>query len=150
MQVLRLLEKIFHQLSSLEGFEIRERLTTPTNPLLDATNFGIAEVVTKFISSYPDTNWKFEQLRYIFHSSIKHRQVKIFKLIHNIGTHIKDEITSYEDENGQNILHLAGKLPPELLNNVSGADLQMQRQLLLFKVLLNINGVKLNFTTIIY
>lgn len=64
-----------------------------------------------------------------------HRQEKIFNLIYDIGAH-KDLITSYRDNNNHNILHLAGKLAPsEQLHVVSGAALQMQRELLWFKVI---------------
>ncbi|CAA2997756.1 Hypothetical predicted protein [Olea europaea subsp. europaea] len=47
----------------------------------------------------------------------------------------KDFITYYIDDEGNNILHLAGKLaPPSRLNTVSaGPALQMQRELLWFK-----------------
>ncbi|CAA2967517.1 Hypothetical predicted protein [Olea europaea subsp. europaea] len=48
----------------------------------------------------------------------------------------KDFITYYIDDEGNNILHLAGKLaPPSRLNTISaGPALQMQRELLWFKV----------------
>ncbi|KAL5158279.1 hypothetical protein HKD37_15G042793 [Glycine soja] len=58
---------------------------------------------------------------------------KIFNLIYDIEAH-KDLITSYRDNNNHNILHLAGKLAPsDQLHVVSGAALQMQRELLWFK-----------------
>lgn len=42
---------------------------------------------------------------------------------------------TYEDENDNNMLHLVGKLAhPSELNIISGAALQMQRELLWFKV----------------
>ncbi|XP_022851723.1 uncharacterized protein LOC111373415 [Olea europaea var. sylvestris] len=49
----------------------------------------------------------------------------------------KDFITYYIDDEGNNILHLAGKLaPPSRLNTISaGPALQMQRELLWFKVI---------------
>ncbi|KAJ0083185.1 hypothetical protein Patl1_12344 [Pistacia atlantica] len=57
----------------------------------------------------------------------------IFKLIHEIGT-FKDLIVASKDKKDNNILHLAGMLaPPDRLNFVSGAALQLQQELLWFK-----------------
>ena len=48
---------------------------------------------------------------------------------------IKEIILTYVDAYKQNILHLAGKLAPKArLKLVPGAALQMQRELLWFKV----------------
>jgi hypothetical protein len=75
-----------------------------------------------------------ENNRNIFHISILYRQESIFNLIHEIGI-FKDMIASKCDKNLNNMLHLAGELAPaDRLNIVSGAALQMQRELLWFKV----------------
>ncbi|XP_059440137.1 ankyrin repeat-containing protein ITN1-like [Corylus avellana] len=70
----------------------------------------------------------------IFHFAIKYRQESVFNLIYEIGAS-KDSLASYATENcKENMLHLAGKLaPPDRRNIVSGAALQMQRELLWFK-----------------
>ncbi|KAK5826105.1 hypothetical protein PVK06_021014 [Gossypium arboreum] len=65
--------------------------------------------------------------------AVIHRQEKIFRLIHDRGAH-KDMIAAYRDKNNHCILHLAGKIAtPNRLNIVSGAALQMQREMLWFK-----------------
>ncbi|KAJ0018231.1 hypothetical protein Pint_12221 [Pistacia integerrima] len=62
----------------------------------------------------------------------RHRD--IFKLIHEMGT-LKDLIVASKDKKDNNILHSAGMLaPPDRLNVESGAALQLQRELLWFKV----------------
>ncbi|KAJ0018072.1 hypothetical protein Pint_12307 [Pistacia integerrima] len=61
------------------------------------------------------------------------RHKDIFKLIHEMGT-LKDLIVASKDKKDNNILHSAGMLaPPDRLNVVSGAALQLQRELLWFK-----------------
>lgn len=137
MQVLQLVKLLCEQVSSLEDSKIADLLTHPSQPLLTAAGFGIVELVTELVRSHPDLIWKVdEQSRNIFHVAVMHRREKIFSLIHDLGAH-KDMITTYKDpDNNHNLLHLAGKLAPlDQLNSVSGAALQMQRELLWFKVL---------------
>lgn len=135
MQVLQLVKLLCEQVSSLEDSKIADLLMHPSQPLLIAAGFGIVELVTELVRSHPDLLWKVdEQSRNIFHVAVMYRREKIFGLIHDLGVH-KDMITAYKDpDNNHNLLHLAGKLAPlDQLNSVSGAALQMQRELLWFK-----------------
>ncbi|KAI6704800.1 hypothetical protein NL676_007762 [Syzygium grande] len=135
LQVLQLVKLLCEQVSSLEDSNIEDLLTHPSQPLLIAAGFGIVELVTELVQSHPDLIWKVdEQSRNIFHVAVMYRREKIFGLIHDLGAH-KDMITTYKDpDNNHNLLHLAGKLAPlDQLNRVSGAALQMQRELLWFK-----------------
>ena len=110
------------------------------------------------IRSYPDLIWKVDEEDHsIFHIAIMNRHEEIFKLIHELGA-IKDLIAVDKEANsGNNMLHLAGSLPPlERLNCVSGAALQMQRELLWFEVptvhlstLCNINSDSLVKVTLV-
>ncbi|KAL2524762.1 Ankyrin repeat family protein [Abeliophyllum distichum] len=102
--------------------------------LTDAAEIGNVEFLTLLTHSYPDLIWKINSDNYsIFHIAVIHRQEKVFSLIYRTGA-IKDLLVLYVDKKGNNILHLAGKLPPpSRLNIVSGAALQMQRELLWFK-----------------
>ncbi|EOY20492.1 Ankyrin repeat family protein, putative isoform 2 [Theobroma cacao] len=73
--------------------------------------------------------------RSIFHIAIAHRQEKVFSLIYGLDT-IKYIFLSFTDVNNNNMLHLAGKLSPQSqlkLQQISGAALQMQRELQWFK-----------------
>lgn len=70
----------------------------------------------------------------IFHIAVMNRYVKVFNLMYElVGT--KDLIATYIDTQGNNMLHLAGKLAPRnQLNSIPGAALQMQREVLWYKV----------------
>ncbi|XP_039168262.1 uncharacterized protein LOC104445800 [Eucalyptus grandis] len=107
----------------------------PSQPLLIAAGFGIVEIVTELVRSNPDLIWTVDEKSHnIFHVAVMYRGEKIFDVIHDLGAH-KDMITTYKDpDNNNNLLHLAAKLAPlDQLNSVSGAALQMQRELLWFK-----------------
>ncbi|XP_021294847.1 ankyrin repeat-containing protein At5g02620-like isoform X2 [Herrania umbratica] len=134
MQAIVLVELLWGQILSLEDSQITDILRSPSQVLFTAAEFGVVELITELIQSYPDLIWRVdEHSRSIFHMAVIHRQEKIFGLIHDIGA-LKDMIAAYKDKNNHCILHLAGKIaPPNRLNIVSGAALQMQRELLWFK-----------------
>ncbi|XP_059657301.1 ankyrin repeat-containing protein NPR4-like isoform X2 [Cornus florida] len=134
MPALKLLKCLWEQALLLDLSHMGDLLRSPSRPLFVAVEFGNFEFIVELMRSYPDLIWKVdEQSRSIFHIAVMHRQEKIFKLIYGIGAH-KDLISAYKDPNGNNMLHLAGKLAPSnRLNIVSGAALQMQRELLWFK-----------------
>ncbi|XP_068482159.1 ankyrin repeat-containing protein At5g02620-like isoform X4 [Phaseolus vulgaris] len=134
-QALKLVQHLWELVESSDEMHYGDLIKSPlSRPLFIAAEFGIPEIVTELLYSYPDLLWKVDsQNRSLFHIAIMYRQEKIFNLIYNIGAH-KDLITSYRDNNNHNILHLAGKLAPsDQLHVVSGAALQMQRELLWFK-----------------
>ena len=135
MEAVELVKCLWEEIKAQNESQYVDLLRSPSDPLLIAAEFGIVEFVAALVYSYPDLIWKVDnQNRSLFHIAVMHRHEKIFSLIYNIGAH-KDLITSYKDGNNHNMLHLAGKLAPaNLLNNVSGAALQMQRELLWFKV----------------
>nr|GEW46797.1 ankyrin repeat-containing domain, PGG domain protein [Tanacetum cinerariifolium] len=65
----------------------------------------------------------------IFHIAVKHRHEGIYNLLYEIGS-MKDMITPLRDPNDNNMLHLVGKLAKQKrLEDVSGVDLQIQREL---------------------
>lgn len=134
-QALKLVQHLWELVESSDEMHYGDLIKSPlSRPLFIAAEFGIPEIVTELLYSYPDLLWKVDsQNRSLFHIAIMYRQEKIFNLIYNIGAH-RDLITSYRDNNNHNILHLAGKLAPsDQLHVVSGAALQMQRELLWFK-----------------
>ncbi|CAA3001844.1 ankyrin repeat-containing At5g02620-like [Olea europaea subsp. europaea] len=101
----------------------------------DAAKFGNVEFLNLLIDhSYPDLFWKFNQnYRSILRLALINRQEKVFSLIYQIGA-VKHLITLYRDHAGNNVLHLAGKLASRSrLEIVSGAALQMQREVQWFK-----------------
>jgi ankyrin repeat protein len=100
-----------------------------------AAELGNVEFLTIILRSHPDLIWKFDQNnKNLFHIAILNRQESVFNLIYEMGA-LKDMILRIRDVKRNNMLHLAGQVaPPNRLNIVSGAALQMQRELLWFKV----------------
>ena len=69
----------------------------------------------------------------LFHIAVLYRQESI--LIHMIENGIlKDLVMQAVDEDRNNILHMAGMLPPHERFGSSRPDIQMQRELLWFQV----------------
>ncbi|CAN0911860.1 Ankyrin repeat-containing protein ITN1 [Linum grandiflorum] len=134
IQALELAKRLWDQILQLDNSSVKEFIRTPTRLLFTATELGMVEFVTVLIRSYPDLIWKVdEHSRSIFHTAVVHRQEKVFSLINEIGA-LKDFIAIYKDEENNNMLHLAGKLPhPSRLNSDSGAALQLRREILWFK-----------------
>ncbi|KAK6152983.1 hypothetical protein DH2020_012622 [Rehmannia glutinosa] len=102
--------------------------------IYDAIKHGISEFIGELLKYKPEIIWKKDRKgRTIFAHAIVLRQEKIFSLIHGLGTK-KNIMARRHDIFRNNYLHLAAKLsPPSQLKRVSGAALQMQRELQWFK-----------------
>lgn len=119
--------------------EMLEFIKYPTNLLNDAASAGNVEFLIVLIREFPDIVWEEEDdddSKSIFHVAVENRLENVFNLINEIGK-LNEFSTKYRTFKGKyNILHLAGNLAaPNHLNRVSGAALQMQREMLWFKVL---------------
>ncbi|EOY20784.1 Binding-like protein [Theobroma cacao] len=105
--------------------------------IFNAAQWGITEFIVEIIKPNLDLLMIYDQhLRNIFQIAIAHRQEKVFSLIYGLDT-IKYLFLPFRDRMGNNMLHLAGKLSPESqlkLQKISGAALQMQRELQWFKL----------------
>ncbi|KAL4599550.1 hypothetical protein ACB092_11G134700 [Castanea dentata] len=100
--------------------------------LFVATEVGNVEFLVKLIHFDVDLLWKTQNNKSIFCIAVEKRHERIFNLINEIGSIGYLLIDQVED--GTNILHLAaGLAPQEKLNAITGAALQMQRELLWFK-----------------
>ncbi|CAI9108996.1 OLC1v1008719C2 [Oldenlandia corymbosa var. corymbosa] len=102
--------------------------------LYDAIEHGIIEFVLEILKFTPEIIWRKDKRgRTIFAHAIILRQEKIYSLIHSLGAK-KKIIARRHDVFGNNFLHLAAKMsPPSQLERVSGAALQMQRELQWFQ-----------------
>ncbi|XP_022896055.1 ankyrin repeat-containing protein NPR4-like [Olea europaea var. sylvestris] len=100
----------------------------------DAIKNGIFELIDEMIKCAPEIIWRKDKKgRTIFSNAIISRQEKIFGLIFTLGKE-KCLMGMRYDIFGNNYLHLAAKLsPPSRLDIVTGAALQMQRELQWFK-----------------
>lgn len=119
----------------LDDHKIAELIGKPWPLLFVIAERGNFEFLKKLIDEYPDIIQEVDNNGYsIFHIAVLNRHWNIFKLIYDIGPY-KDTIVSTRDKQGNTILHLAGMLaPPNRLKIVPGAALQMQREVLWFKV----------------
>ncbi|KAJ0789347.1 putative ankyrin repeat-containing domain, PGG domain, ankyrin repeat-containing domain superfamily [Helianthus annuus] len=95
---------------------------------------GNMRFIIELIRSNPDLIWKVDDKgNTIFHLAVKHRQKNIYNLIYEIGA-MKDLITPVTNKKGNNMLHMvAKKAKQNQIQNVSGAALEMQRELSWFK-----------------
>ncbi|XP_047317118.1 ankyrin repeat-containing protein NPR4-like [Impatiens glandulifera] len=130
----QLVDKIWNRVLQLQENEITDLISSPSRLLFDAVEQGNVEFLVMLIRSYPDLMWTVNGNRYsLFHTAILCRQERILKLIYEIGA-IKELLVCLTDKDNNNMLHLAGRLAPtSRLTIVSGAALQMQRELLWFK-----------------
>ncbi|XP_073056176.1 uncharacterized protein [Primulina eburnea] len=102
--------------------------------LFTAAESANDEFLVELIGRYPDFIYKVNESKHsIFHIAVLHRHVRCFNLIYELHG-VRDLILTYIDAEGNNILHLAGRLAPQnQLNLIPGAALQMQREVLWFK-----------------
>ncbi|KAL1223220.1 Ankyrin repeat-containing protein ITN1 [Cardamine amara subsp. amara] len=131
----KLVEDIWNLVIQKSDEEVSNLLRRPTRLLFDAASCGNVEFLVILIRSYPDLIWKVDRRnRSLFHIAAINRHETIFNIIYELGA-IKDLIASYREEATNNtLLHLVARLPPhDRLNIVSGAALQMQREILWFK-----------------
>lgn len=104
-------------------------------PLHLAAKLGIDEFIEEIVGAFPPAIWSVnEENHNVFQLAVTYRRENVFNLIYQMSEY-RHLVTRYIDPHGNNILHLAGRLPPpDRLNLVSGAALQMQRELQWFKV----------------
>lgn len=134
IQAIELLKCICAKISLLSNNDILQFFLN-SNILSTAAKFGIVEIVIECIQTFPDQIWFIFDGRSIFHIAVEHRKEKIFNLMYGMSAQ-KKILASWRVESNNNILHLAAKLAPaSQLHTVSGAALQMQRDLQWFKVL---------------
>ena len=115
--------------------ELNEIINEPSQLIFDAAEVGKVGFLSELISAHPSLIWELDsENRTILHIAVLHRHASIFNVVHQIG-HIKDIIVTFEDDEGNNLLHLAGKLAPQgQLELVSGAAFQMCVELFWFEV----------------
>jgi hypothetical protein len=130
-----LIDCLWKSIQKLQDKEFLDLVDKHSSFLFVAAKSGNVEFLSILLSSHPDLIWKTDSgKRNLFHISVLHRQESVFNLIYEIGA-FKDMIALSADEDGNTMLHLAGHLAPRRrLKVVSGAVLQMQRELLWFKV----------------
>ncbi|XP_059436352.1 ankyrin repeat-containing protein NPR4-like [Corylus avellana] len=130
----QLIEGLWKNIQILPDKQFSSFVDKHSSLLFVAAELGNVEFLTILLRSHPDLIYEVDQdNRSLFHISVLYRQESVFNLIYEIGA-LKDIIILFHDKNRDNMLHFAGQLAPsKRLNIVSGAALQMQRELLWFK-----------------
>nr|GLL45503.1 uncharacterized protein LOC109168306 [Ipomoea trifida] len=130
-QAVKLLKCLCDQLKTLNDTQ----LTSLTNlAVFEATRLDIWQVILNIADAYPHLVYFSNSMRQrILHVAVINRCENVFNLV--CGTIVlRNTLSTYQDVNHNSVLHFAGKLaPPHKLNLVSGAALQMQRELQWFK-----------------
>ncbi|XP_073034914.1 uncharacterized protein [Primulina eburnea] len=99
--------------------------------IVKAARKGIHEVVELIIEMFPNAIYAEESKTEcsIFHIAARERVENIFNIIYHMNER-KQYFYDMTDSSGNNFMHICGELaPPHKLNLVSGAALQMQREL---------------------
>ncbi|KAL9149783.1 hypothetical protein ABFS82_12G128100 [Erythranthe guttata] len=119
----------------MESESFLEALDMATSSIFAATNSGNYEVVEMIVEAFPNVIYAVVPLsrQPIFHVAVLSRSESVFNLIQQMSDH-KYVHLDIEDDDGNNLLHAAGKLAPShKLNEISGAALQMQREMQWYK-----------------
>ncbi|KAL7591720.1 hypothetical protein Lser_V15G32866 [Lactuca serriola] len=105
-----------------------------TNPILEATRQNAYEFVEYIVSNFPDAICcANEDGHNIIQYAVISRSEKVYNLQYQMSEH-KNVYRTIKDPYGNNLLHLAARLAPnDKLNRISGAALQIQRELQWFK-----------------
>ncbi|KAI7732814.1 hypothetical protein M8C21_014060 [Ambrosia artemisiifolia] len=106
----------------------------PSHLLFIAAKMSNTQFVVELIREYPDLIWKRnDDGQTIFHIAVAHRDRDTFFLLYEIGS-MKDLITPITDKEGNNILHLVGKIPEKnSFSDWTAAPFQMETEFLWFK-----------------
>ncbi|KAI3447211.1 hypothetical protein Pfo_003876 [Paulownia fortunei] len=120
---------------NMESLDYRKASEIYVDVMLTAARLGVHEVIEVIVATFPAAIYSrdFYTRQYIFHVAVENRSEKVFNLIHQTSDH-KHQYSDLTDSSGNTLLHLAARLaPPHKLNLVSGAALQMQREIQWFK-----------------
>ncbi|KAL5754047.1 hypothetical protein ACOSP7_022267 [Xanthoceras sorbifolium] len=127
-EALQILKCLVQEIPKLSNTEL-ERIGL-NKAIYDAIKNGITEFVDEIIVTTPEIIWKKDNKgRTIFAHAIVQRQEKIFSHVYGLNGKMRIAVIRH-DIFHNNFLHLAAKLSPHSrLERISGAALQMQRDL---------------------
>ncbi|GKA47859.1 ankyrin repeat-containing domain, PGG domain protein [Tanacetum coccineum] len=106
-----------------------------TTSTFEATRRNASTFIRCIMRQFPDAIWSTNEDGHDFiQYSVISRSEKIYNLLYEMSEH-KNIYKTNKDSSGNNLLHLAARLAPtNKLNLISGAALQIQRELQWFKV----------------
>ncbi|XP_076895122.1 uncharacterized protein LOC143547624 [Bidens hawaiensis] len=134
-QALALVKCLCREISALN---LQSNSIHYSNPIIEAASNGAYEVIQEIADTFPQAIWYGDTNgHFMIQLAILHRCEKVYNLTYQMSDH-KHFHKTLKDPYNNNLLHLAGKLAPQQkLNLVSGAALQMQRELQWFKLIDN-------------
>lgn len=132
--MLKLIRRIWDKFLTLDDEEMMKVMREPSQVTIMAAEVGNFEFLSVIMSTYPNLLWELSNKgQSIIHIAVFNRHASIFNLIHEIRS-LKDCINGFLDDGENNLLHSAAMLaPPDRLNIVSGAALQMMLELSWFE-----------------
>ncbi|KAI5578297.1 hypothetical protein BDE02_08G019400 [Populus trichocarpa] len=119
----------------ISSLDYEEQLKASVHPAFhSAVKNGTLEFIMEMIKACPHVMiCTDDNSRTLFMSSIANRQEKVVSLFYGLEA-TRSGFVSLIDSSGNTMLHLAAKLsPPSQLSRISGAALQMQRELQWYK-----------------
>nr|GEW10538.1 ankyrin repeat-containing domain, PGG domain protein [Tanacetum cinerariifolium] len=104
------------------------------NSIFEATRQNSSTFIRYIVREFPDAIWSANEDDHNFiQYSVINRSEKIYNLLYEMSKH-NNIYKTIKDSSGNNLLHLAARLAPTTkLNLISGAALQIQRDLQWFK-----------------
>jgi len=132
IQALELVKRLCTTIRSLNYSNTYDLL--PKDALHVAAREGIREVIEELVESFPSLVWAHDSEGHnLFQRAVIERHENVFNLLYQMSDH-RQSIIQHIDESRNNLLHFAGRqAPPKKLSLISGAALQMQRELQWFK-----------------
>ncbi|XP_031261865.1 ankyrin repeat-containing protein NPR4-like isoform X3 [Pistacia vera] len=132
---LQLVKCLWEEMLKQDDSELANLTRTPSQFIFEAAKFGNSQFLVELIGRYPDLMYQLDEKGFsIFHIAVLYRHANVFNLIYEIGLTKELFVTCEDEVQKDNMLHLAAKLPQQSrIAIVSGAALQMQRELLWFK-----------------
>ncbi|CAL5376755.1 unnamed protein product [Camellia sinensis] len=132
LQAIQLVKCMCEKIRSSNNLDAYESLCKDV--MHTAARLGIREVVEEIIESFPQIIWLEDADNHnIFQLAVIYRCENVFSLLFQMSRHTQSLMIKMNSSQNS-ILHLAGQLaPPDKLNLVPGAALQMQRELQWYK-----------------
>lgn len=135
-EVLEILKCLCERIRKFKEPEVRETLAY--DAMLQAAKHVNIEFINLMREAYPDLLWAIDKNRRgVFSHAILNRRKEVFRLINDATINGRKEVVKCRvDAFGNSMLHLAGYLGPSSdLDRRCGPAMQMQREILWFKVI---------------
>ncbi|KAI3880247.1 hypothetical protein MKX03_015226 [Papaver bracteatum] len=135
-QALALVSEMFGQIDKAvtDKSQIVGYFSENSNIIKTAIKNGTKEVIVECLKKFPFLIWHELGGQTMIQMAIAERNEKIFDVICETSGKDKIDLVSRKDKKGYTLLHRAAKIaPPVQLNSVSGAALQVQRELQWFR-----------------